>query len=124
MVLAGSKRAPVGEDSVADELVGDALVFENDVSHLGEVFVEQRDQLHGIGAFAERGEVAHVREEDGQLALLASQIDGVKIGKNVIDQGRRDVAVKRAAGATQLASCGGIADRSSRYKRQEQRKPG
>ena len=40
MVLAGSKRAPVGENPVADELVGDALVLEDDVRHLGEVFIE------------------------------------------------------------------------------------
>src|SRR5205814_9121507 len=96
MVLARCKRAPVGQDAVANKFIGDALVLEDHIRHLGEVFIEQREQFHGIAALSQSSEIANVREEDRQLALLASKIDAVEIIKNIVHQNKRDVPIEYA----------------------------
>src|SRR5262249_48811429 len=116
VVFARCKRSPVSENPVPDELVGDAFVLEDNVRHLGEVFIEQCNQLYGVGTLAKRGEIAHVRKENRQLALFAGKINGVEISKNVINQSGRDVAIERTAGTAEFASSGCVANSGGRHK--------
>ena len=49
--------------------------FEDDVGHRREVLVEEGDQRLGVERLGDRGEAADVGEEDGQLPLLAAQLE-------------------------------------------------
>src|SRR5204863_8755685 len=62
--------APMRHDAVADELIHDAVVLENDIGHRLQILVELLEQIDGIGALRQRGETADVGEEDGELFLL------------------------------------------------------
>src|SRR5438128_1167377 len=99
MILARAEGAPVGEDTVTDEFIDDPLVLEDYLRHGCEIFIEQRDQFHRWRAFGESREIAHVTEEDRQLALLPGKIHVVDVFEYVIHELRSNVAVERAASA-------------------------
>src|SRR5207245_9517783 len=97
MIPAGREGYPVSKDVVADELADDPLVLEDDLGHGGKIFVQERDQLGGGSAFGERGEIAHIGEEDGEFFLFSGEVDVIDLAQNIIHQLRRNVSIKRAA---------------------------
>ena len=73
VVFLGHRRAPDGHDRVADVLVQDAVVGEDDGRHLIQVGVEGMGEDLRLQPLGDGGEAANVGEEDGQLLLLAAQ---------------------------------------------------
>ena len=71
VVAGGDGRAEHRLDLVADELEHEAAVGADGLGHLGEVLVEVADHVAGGGGLDPRGEVADVREQDGDLLQLA-----------------------------------------------------
>src|SRR5581483_1569250 len=96
VVLARGEGSPIGQDSIADELIDDAVIFEDDFSHGGQVFVQQSNKFHGVRLLGEGGEVAHVGKKDGQFAPLSCQVDLLQMVEHVVDELRRNVAVEGA----------------------------
>src|ERR1700687_1992158 len=67
-ILSGTlPAAPQAHDRVADELVEDAVVLEEDVHHQLEVVVHHLDHFLRGQLFRDAGESADVAEEDGEL---------------------------------------------------------
>ena len=91
MVFAGSEGPPIGENSVANEFIHDAVMLEDDFCHGGQVFVQQRDQFDGVRLLGDGGEIAYVGKKDGQLALLARQINLFQVIQHIAHELRRNV---------------------------------
>ncbi len=66
------RRPPECHDGVADVFIERAQVFEDDLGHLTQVFVQQAHQFVGGHAFGKAGEAANVAEHDGQFLGLAA----------------------------------------------------
>ena len=81
--------APDGHDGVADKLVERAVMREDEPHHLLEIFVELLDELGGVRVLSERGEAAHVGEQNGDR--LADAGEGVEERLRVVEQFLDDV---------------------------------
>ena len=94
VVRARVRRREHGHDAVADELVHESAVFENDVAHRGKVLVELGVDLLGGHRLAHGREAANVAVEDRRLYLLSLERQlrpRVVLLENVPDHRRTDV---------------------------------
>ena len=77
---------------------------EEDLRHLAEIFVQQRNQLVGRKAFGDFGEAANIAEQDRHLLRLAAGLKVlVGIALEQRDYSRRNIARKCPADTTLLA---------------------
>ena len=74
IVLRLKRGAEQCHDGVADVLVEDALVTKDHIDHLGEVRVEHVHRAARTQGLRQRGEAADVREQDGDVLVLAAEL--------------------------------------------------
>ena len=72
IVVAGDRRAPEGDDGVADELVDRPAMAEHDLAQHVEIAVEQAGELLRADRVAELGEAFEIGEERVDLPFLAA----------------------------------------------------
>ncbi len=109
MIFLRRERAPVGQNSVPNEFVHDAVVFENDFRHCSEVVIQQRNQLLRIRLLRHGRKITHIGNQNRQLAFISLQMNGPEIGHHIVDQLRRDVTFQNPARLPQFAPGSGIA---------------
>ncbi len=73
-------------DHVALVFVEVAVVGQDDIGHLGEVDVEQGDELLGLEALGKGREVLQIGEEHRQLAPLPPGVDAVRLAHEQLDE--------------------------------------
>src|SRR5262249_36614125 len=82
--------AAVRHDAIANELVHDAVVLEDDIGHSFQILVELLEQAHGIGFLGKGRKTSHVGEEDRQFASFSVESEGVQVVEHISDKLRRD----------------------------------
>ena len=92
--------AEQGKEPVAEELVDDPTVLLDDAVGEREELIEEGQHLARVERLGEGGEVAHIAEQDGQVALLAAVL---RVIEEVPGDLSRDVAAQGVAGAELLA---------------------
>ncbi|MCZ7646744.1 MAG: hypothetical protein M5U26_15895 [Planctomycetota bacterium] len=85
-------RAPEGHDGVADHFVDGALLQQDQVHHVLEVFGEVRGEGLGGHPFADGGEAADVREHHGDFAGTRADAGGLAAAQQFLDHLGGDVA--------------------------------
>ena len=97
MVGRVERRVPERHEAVADVLVDGAAFRQHRGGERRVQRIEEAHDAFGVQQFRARGEVAHVAEEDGRLARFTTQPQARGIGRDALDDGRRHVALERAA---------------------------
>ena len=91
------RRAPERHHRVADVFVERAVVAEDDLRHVRQIFVEQRGEFLRVQFFRNGGEPAHVAEHHGDFRL--ARLHQIGIFQQPANHFRAQILLERAAHA-------------------------
>ena len=115
MLRVVERRAPHRHDRVALILVQVSPLVEDHLGQLGQVLVEQRDEVLRLHALGEIGrEARDVAEENGEHLALAAQLQQVGVRDHLRDDRRREVVLERLADVALLTLLGEVPPRGDR----------
>ena len=89
------RRAPEGHHRVADIFVERAVVAEDDLRHVRQIFVQQRGEFLRVQFLGNAGEPAHVAEHHGDFRL--SRLHQIGIFQQPANHFRAQILLERAA---------------------------
>ncbi len=78
------RRAEEGDDGVALVFVDGAALVEDDVTHLGEIAVEELHQIGRVEVLRYRRETFDIGEECGEVLLLPAEVELRGVGEQVV----------------------------------------
>ncbi len=102
VVGARNRRAPEGDDRVADELVDHPAMIEHHRAQHVEIAIEQRRHHLGRHCMRKLGEAFEIAEQCKDLALLAMQREQFGLGDDLLGDVARQVFAQRGLGKTAL----------------------
>ncbi len=108
-ILERERRAPKRHDAVAHQFIDHAAALQDELDHRGHVGVEERDQRDRVGAFRARGKIENIREQDGQVAALAAELEPGGIVHHRGDDVRMQVMLEGVAQMALLGALGEVA---------------
>ena len=72
---------------------------EHNICHAREILIEQRSEDAGFQRLHKRGETGNVGKKGRNLAALPAEVDGVRVGGQLLGKVRREVARQRGIGS-------------------------
>ena len=90
-------RVPERHDAVAHIFVDGAFAFEDDVGHRCQEPVDESGELLRVKFFGNRGEVPDIAKQHRHGLHLAAQGELFRMGGELLDHRRRQIAAERAA---------------------------